>query len=223
MASGVKFTVYHFGLSRNGCFLLCLPRKNLCPALIVILGNPIHDKTITSAHSSSAGAGIESDSASPGVSDHGRGSGCSSTAPALSGPVARTIYYIAAELVRLVGSVDSMKPVLQSLYHRVLLYPPPQHRVEAIKIMKEVRRPRRTPPRWPDGGRRYLHVVSYTQKALGKCLPGTCSNLLVTTWYPVTGSVFRTGACIHVLGARGRRGRWVLTDAKPFITQAARI
>ncbi|EQB78753.1 hypothetical protein CB1_001107042 [Camelus ferus] len=116
--------------------------KNLCPALIVILGNPIHDKTITSAHSSSSSAGtsVEPDSASPGVSDHGRGSGCSSTAPALSGPVARTIYYIAAELVRLVGSVDSMKPVLQSLYHRVLLYPPPQHRVEAIKIMKEAKK-----------------------------------------------------------------------------------
>ncbi|XP_060046365.1 brefeldin A-inhibited guanine nucleotide-exchange protein 3 isoform X2 [Erinaceus europaeus] len=112
--------------------------KNLCPALIVILGNPIHDKSITSAHSSSTGTSIESDSASPGVSDHGRGSGCSSVAPALSSPVARTIYYIAAELVRLVGSVDSMKPVLQSLYHRVLLYPPPQHRVEAIKIMKEL-------------------------------------------------------------------------------------
>ncbi|XP_044530548.1 brefeldin A-inhibited guanine nucleotide-exchange protein 3 [Gracilinanus agilis] len=110
--------------------------KHLCPALIVILGNPIHDKTITSAHSNSIS--IESDSSSLGVSDHGRGSGCSSTAPALSGPVARTIYYIAAELIRLVGSVESMKPVLQSLYHRVLLYPPPQHRVEAIKIMKEI-------------------------------------------------------------------------------------
>ncbi|XP_063089434.1 brefeldin A-inhibited guanine nucleotide-exchange protein 3 isoform X1 [Cavia porcellus] len=112
--------------------------KNLCPALIVILGNPVHDKTITSAHSSSTSTSVESDSASPGVSDQGRGSGCSCTAPALSGPVARTIYYLAAELVRLVGSVDSMKPVLQSLYHRVLLYPPPQHRVEAIKIMKEI-------------------------------------------------------------------------------------
>ncbi|XP_001370261.2 brefeldin A-inhibited guanine nucleotide-exchange protein 3 isoform X1 [Monodelphis domestica] len=110
--------------------------KHLCPALVVILGNPIHDKTITSAHSNSIS--IESDSSSSGVSDHGRGSGCSSTAPALSGPVARTIYYIAAELIRLVGSVESMKPVLQSLYHRVLLYPPPQHRVEAIKIMKEI-------------------------------------------------------------------------------------
>ncbi|NXG55863.1 BIG3 protein, partial [Hemiprocne comata] len=109
--------------------------KQLCPALIVILGNPIHDKTITSAHSSIC---LEADSPSSGISDHGRGSGCSSTAPALSGPVARTIYYVAAELVRLVGSVESMKPVLQSLYHRILLYPPPQHRVEAIKIMKEI-------------------------------------------------------------------------------------
>ncbi|XP_069090434.1 brefeldin A-inhibited guanine nucleotide-exchange protein 3 isoform X2 [Pleurodeles waltl] len=109
--------------------------KQLCPALIVILGNPVHDKTISSAHNNVC---FDSDSACTGVSDQGRGSGCSSTAPALSGPVARTIYYIAAELVRLMGSVESMKPVLQSLYHRILLYPPPQHRVEAIKIMKEI-------------------------------------------------------------------------------------
>lgn len=122
-----------FFLLPSAAFLFL--RKQLCPALIVILGNPIHDKTITSAHSSIC---LEADSPSSGISDHGRGSGCSSTAPALSGPVARTIYYIAAELVRLVGSVESMKPVLQSLYHRILLYPPPQHRVEAIKIMKEV-------------------------------------------------------------------------------------
>ncbi|XP_032999768.1 brefeldin A-inhibited guanine nucleotide-exchange protein 3 [Lacerta agilis] len=109
--------------------------KQLCPALVVILGNPVHDKTITSAHGNIC---HEADSPSSGVSDHGRGSGCSSNAPALSSPAARTIYYIAAELVRLMGSVESMKPVLQSLYHRMLLYPPPQHRVEAIKIMKEI-------------------------------------------------------------------------------------
>lgn len=53
-------------------------------------------------------------------------------------PVVRTVCYIAAELVRLVSCVESMKPVLQSLYHRILLYPPPQHRTEAIRIMKEV-------------------------------------------------------------------------------------
>nr|XP_015217903.1 PREDICTED: brefeldin A-inhibited guanine nucleotide-exchange protein 3 [Lepisosteus oculatus] len=109
--------------------------KQLCPALIVILGNPMNDKTITSAH---GGVTQETDPPSAGVSDQGRGSGCSSSPPALIGPVARTIYYMGAELVRLVGCVESMKPVLQSLYHRILLYPPPQHRVEAIRIMKEI-------------------------------------------------------------------------------------
>uniref|UniRef100_A0A8C2FR18 ARFGEF family member 3 n=1 Tax=Cyprinus carpio TaxID=7962 RepID=A0A8C2FR18_CYPCA len=108
--------------------------KQLCPTLVVIMGNPASDKTITSAH------GGQSQDPAPGtaVLDQGRGSGCSSSAPVMIGPVVRTICYVAAELVRLVGCVESMKPVLQSLYHRVLLYPPPQHRVEAIKIMKEI-------------------------------------------------------------------------------------
>ncbi|XP_075453943.1 brefeldin A-inhibited guanine nucleotide-exchange protein 3 [Ascaphus truei] len=109
--------------------------KQLCPVLVVILGNPVHDKTVTSAHSNTC---ADSNCHSTVVADQGRGSACSSTAPALSGPVARTIYYIAAELVRLMGSVESMRPVLQSLYHRILLYAPPQNRVEAIKIMKEM-------------------------------------------------------------------------------------
>lgn len=111
-------------------------RKQLCPVLVVITGNPVNDKTITSAH----GAPLQELDAALGsaVSDQGRGSGCSSSAPAMIGPVIRTICYIAAELVRLVNCVESMKPVLQSLYHRILLYPPPQHRLEAIKIMKEV-------------------------------------------------------------------------------------
>ncbi|XP_063048331.1 brefeldin A-inhibited guanine nucleotide-exchange protein 3 [Engraulis encrasicolus] len=128
--------------------------KQLCPTLVVIMGNPVNDKTITSAHGGGGGVGgggsggggggagaQESDvaaSGGSGVSDQGRGSGCSSSAPAMIGPVVRTICYVAAELVRLVGCVESMKPVLQSLYHRILLYPPPQHRVEAIKIMKEI-------------------------------------------------------------------------------------
>lgn len=121
----------------TGCFVHVPPyRKQLCPVLVVITGNPLNDKTITSAH----GAPTQEVDAALGsvVSDQGRGSGCSSSAPAMIGPVIRTICYIAAELVRLVSCVESMKPVLQSLYHRILLYPPPQHRLEAIKIMKEV-------------------------------------------------------------------------------------
>ncbi|KAJ8372554.1 hypothetical protein AAFF_G00281590 [Aldrovandia affinis] len=112
--------------------------KQLCPSLVVIMGNPMNDKTIPSA--SAHGAGCSQDAAPPsaGVSDQGRGSGCSSSAPTLIAPVARTICYVAAELVRLVGRVESMKPVLQSLYHRILLYPPPQHRVEPVRTMKEI-------------------------------------------------------------------------------------
>ncbi|CAB1313249.1 unnamed protein product [Coregonus sp. 'balchen'] len=111
--------------------------KQLCPSLVVIMGNPVNDKTITSAQGHRGGC-QELDPSLGGVSNQGRGTGCSSTTPAMIGPVVRTICYVAAELVRLVGCVESMKPVLQSLYHRILLYPPPQHRVEAIKIMKEV-------------------------------------------------------------------------------------
>ncbi len=125
----------HAAIIPHRC-VLSTHRKQLCPTLVVIMGNPASDKTITSAH---GGQSQDSDAA-PGtaVLDQGRGSGCSSSAPVIIGPVVRTICYVAAELVRLVSCVESMKPVLQSLYHRILLYPPPQHRVEAIKIMKEV-------------------------------------------------------------------------------------
>ncbi|XP_056292080.1 brefeldin A-inhibited guanine nucleotide-exchange protein 3 [Pseudoliparis swirei] len=123
--------------------------KQLCPSLVAIMGNPANDKTIASHHgytgasdrlSDRHGLGFsqELDSFGGGVSDQGRGSGCSSSAPARIAPVVRTVCYVAAELVRLVNCVESMKPVLQSLYHRILLYPPPQHRTEAIRIMKEI-------------------------------------------------------------------------------------
>ncbi|XP_075935099.1 brefeldin A-inhibited guanine nucleotide-exchange protein 3 [Anarhichas minor] len=112
--------------------------KQLCPSLVAIMGNPVNDKTIASHHGYSGASDRLSDRHSLGVSDQGRGSGCSSSAPARIAPVVRTVCYIAAELVRLVSCVESMKPVLQSLYHRILLYPPPQHRTEAIRIMKEI-------------------------------------------------------------------------------------
>uniref|UniRef100_A0A3P8UM47 ARFGEF family member 3 n=1 Tax=Cynoglossus semilaevis TaxID=244447 RepID=A0A3P8UM47_CYNSE len=108
--------------------------KQLCPSLVALMGNPVNDKTITSHHSHMGAT----ESGVSGLSDQGRGSGCSSSAPARIAPVVRTVCYIAAELVRLVNCVESMKPVLQSVYHRILLYPPPQHRTEAVRIMKEI-------------------------------------------------------------------------------------
>ncbi|XP_076025541.1 brefeldin A-inhibited guanine nucleotide-exchange protein 3 [Genypterus blacodes] len=125
--------------------------KQLCPSLVAIMGNPANDKTITSHHGHtgvpererlserlSLGINLDMEPSGGGVSDQGRGSGCSSSAPARIAAVVRTVCYIATELVRLVSCVESMKPVLQSVYHRILLYPPPQHRTEAIRIMKEI-------------------------------------------------------------------------------------
>lgn len=117
------------------------------------------------------GMGQEVDSSCGGLSDQGRGSGCSSSAPARIAPVVRTVCYIAAELVRLVSCVESMKPVLQSLYHRILLYPPPQHRTEAIRIMKEV-------------GQRHVFLYIYNirlllifiQQSFHKYLRGSCTR-----------------------------------------------
>ncbi|KAJ3610946.1 hypothetical protein NHX12_023036 [Muraenolepis orangiensis] len=120
--------------------------KQLCPTLVVIMGNP--DKTITSHHGHSGapdpdalrlaqGPGPEGECAG-GVLDHGRGSGCSSGAPTRSSAVVRTVCYMAAELVRLLGGVESMKPVLQALFHRLLLYPPPQHRSHILGCPQRV-------------------------------------------------------------------------------------
>ena len=73
--------------------------------------------------------------------DGGRG-GRSAGSPVKAKPalqsVARTIYSISKELVRLVGPLSTMRPVLESLFHRIILYPPIQHRAEALKAINDV-------------------------------------------------------------------------------------
>jgi len=73
-----------------------------------------------------------------GFPDDGRGARGVSTSKALNPTMARTIYVIAGELVRLVGVLNSLRPTLESLFHRIVLYSQPQHRVEALKVVKEV-------------------------------------------------------------------------------------
>ncbi|XP_071113726.1 brefeldin A-inhibited guanine nucleotide-exchange protein 3-like [Haliotis cracherodii] len=96
--------------------------KHLCPTLISLLGTPKAEKS----------------SLLQKADEMGRGSGCSSSAPNILSSAAKVIYSIAAELVRLVGNIGSLRPVLESLFHRMLLYPPPQHRHDALKVMKEL-------------------------------------------------------------------------------------
>ena len=70
--------------------------------------------------------------------DHGRGSSSTGTTSSKHRAVNRIIYCIAVELVRLIGSVESLRPVLGSLFHHILLFPPPIQRHEALNVLKEV-------------------------------------------------------------------------------------
>jgi len=101
----------------------------LCPALIQLLGSPITDL-------SKKGKSISG--SSEDINRGGRGSGNFPKASPVVGPIPRTIYNIANELLRLIGPLAAMRPVLESLFHRIILYPPAHQRTEALKALKEV-------------------------------------------------------------------------------------
>ncbi|CAL4163096.1 unnamed protein product, partial [Meganyctiphanes norvegica] len=99
--------------------------QRLCPALVALLGSPVSQRL---AKTSSRSDG-----------QMGRGSGClANPGPLFNNQQARAIYNVACWLVVLMGSVGEMRPVLESLLHRMLLYPPPQCRLDALKAVSEL-------------------------------------------------------------------------------------
>uniref|UniRef100_A0A224YUN2 Brefeldin A-inhibited guanine nucleotide-exchange protein 3 n=1 Tax=Rhipicephalus zambeziensis TaxID=60191 RepID=A0A224YUN2_9ACAR len=139
--------------------------QQLCPRLVGCLGSPLKDKNIVSAQRFEKG-------------EMGRGSGCLTTAPSYHAEEARLVYGIALELVTIVGEVGALRPVLGSLFHRMLLYPLPQHCLEPLKFVKQMlKNPEQLlqfagPPLWEDTKNprlSSLDLLKIVVDGLGEC------------------------------------------------------
>lgn len=60
------------------------------------------------------------------------------TGPGLDIPQARCIYSTAIQLLRIAGAQNSLRPMLEALFHRMLLLPLPQNRSEPLKCVKDI-------------------------------------------------------------------------------------
>ncbi|KAG6451415.1 hypothetical protein O3G_MSEX007130 [Manduca sexta] len=118
-------------VSDNSHFTTFLWQK-FCPSLISFLGTPRVDKNIKSREHEGHS-----------VDDSGRGSGALNSAPSFNNKQAKAIYSIANQLVRLVGGLPGLRPVLEALYHRMLLYPAAAHRLDALRSARELLQARR--------------------------------------------------------------------------------
>lgn len=50
----------------------------------------------------------------------------------------RCIYLTAIELLRIAGFQSTLRPMLEALFHRMLMLPPTQDRAEPMKYVKEI-------------------------------------------------------------------------------------
>ncbi|XP_077488435.1 brefeldin A-inhibited guanine nucleotide-exchange protein 3 isoform X2 [Amblyomma americanum] len=116
----------------------------------------------------------------------GRGSGCLTTAPSCHAEEARLVYGIALELVTVVGEVGALRPVLGSLFHRMLLYPLPQHCFEPLKFVKQMlKNPEQLlqfagPPLWEDTKNprlSSLDLLKIVVDGLGECCHSNDPNV----------------------------------------------
>uniref|UniRef100_A0A182PX17 SEC7 domain-containing protein n=1 Tax=Anopheles epiroticus TaxID=199890 RepID=A0A182PX17_9DIPT len=60
------------------------------------------------------------------------------TRPGLDGPQARCIYLTSIQLLRIAGAQGSLRPMLEALFHRMLLLPVPSNRAEPLRYAREI-------------------------------------------------------------------------------------
>ncbi|XP_017871876.1 PREDICTED: brefeldin A-inhibited guanine nucleotide-exchange protein 3 isoform X1 [Drosophila arizonae] len=60
------------------------------------------------------------------------------TGPGLDGPQARCVYLTAIQLLRIAGAHGSLRPMLEALFHRMVLLPAPQNRTEPLRCVREI-------------------------------------------------------------------------------------
>ncbi|XP_059616193.1 brefeldin A-inhibited guanine nucleotide-exchange protein 3 [Phlebotomus argentipes] len=86
------------------------------------------------------------------------------TGPGLDGPQARCVYLTAIQLLRIAGTQGSLRPMLEALFHRMLLLPASQNRTEPLRCVREIFK---SPERLVD-----LAVILFPDKTQGQ----SCSD-----------------------------------------------
>lgn len=81
------------------------------------------------------------------------------TGNGLEGPQARCVYLTAIQLVRIAGAQGSLRPMLEALFHRIVLLPAHSNRTEPLRCVKEIFR---EPARLVD-----LAVILFADKSHG--------------------------------------------------------
>ncbi|VDN96324.1 unnamed protein product [Rodentolepis nana] len=99
--------------------------QRMCPMLMWFLSNPKQEKTITSTSDFQSLTRQSGEKQTIGTA--------SSVAPPMLSPEAlKTVYDIVIDLTFLVGPIGELRPMLESLFHKMLLYPPPTFRQIAL-------------------------------------------------------------------------------------------